>query len=66
MARPTIYDVAEAAGVSKSLVSLVLRGSDRVSDNSRSAVQAAIAELGYRPNRAAATWRRLAQCSSAC
>ncbi len=50
MARPTIYDVAEAAGVSKSLVSLVLRGSDRVSDNSRTAVQAAIAEMGYRPN----------------
>jgi Transcriptional regulators len=53
MARPTIYDVAEAAGVSKSLVSLVLRGSNRVSDASRAAVEVAIAELGYRPNRAA-------------
>lgn len=54
MARPTIYDVAHAAGVSKSLVSLVLRGSDRVSDSSRIAVEKAIEELGYTPSRAAA------------
>ncbi|KJL24313.1 HTH-type transcriptional regulator DegA [Microbacterium azadirachtae] len=53
MSRPTIYDVAVAAGVSKSLVSLVLRGSPRVSAASRQAVEAAIRELGYRPNRAA-------------
>lgn len=53
-ARPTIYDVARAAGVSKSLVSLVLRGSDRVSDASRTAVEDAIRALGYRPSRAAA------------
>jgi DNA-binding LacI/PurR family transcriptional regulator len=52
-ARPTIYDVAAAAGVSKSLVSLVLRGSDRVSAASRAAVEKAIAELDYRPNKAA-------------
>jgi DNA-binding LacI/PurR family transcriptional regulator len=51
--RPTIYDVAAAAGVSKSLVSLVLRGSPRVSDASRAAVERAIAELDYRPNKAA-------------
>ena len=54
MPRPTIYDVAHAAGVSKSLVSLVLRGSDRVSDASRLAVERAIEDLGYRPSRAAA------------
>ncbi|NQX29278.1 LacI family DNA-binding transcriptional regulator [Microbacteriaceae bacterium VKM Ac-2854] len=54
-ARPTIYDVAERAGVSKSLVSLVLQGSPRVSDARRAAVQAAIEELHYRPSRAAAT-----------
>lgn len=53
MSRPTIYDVARVAGVSKSLVSLVLQGSDRVSDASRTAVERAIRELGYRPSRAA-------------
>ena len=48
--RPTIRDVAERAGVSKSLVSLVLRDSPRVSDKSRQAVKHAIGELGYRPS----------------
>jgi DNA-binding LacI/PurR family transcriptional regulator len=52
--RPTIYDVARVAGVSKSLVSLVLQGSSRVGDASRAAVEAAIAELDYRPSSAAA------------
>nr|WP_300142762.1 LacI family DNA-binding transcriptional regulator [Propionicimonas sp.] len=47
---PTIRDVARHAGVSKSLVSLVLQGHGRVSDASRAAVQQAIADLGYRPN----------------
>jgi transcriptional regulator with XRE-family HTH domain len=51
---PTIYDVAERAGVSKSLVSLVLRGSPRVSDEKRDAVLAAVAELDYTPSRLAA------------
>lgn len=52
--RPTIYDVAREAGVSKSLVSLVLNDSELVSAAKREAVQAAIAKLGYRPSRAAA------------
>lgn len=52
-ARPTIYDVASLAGVSKSLVSLVLRGSPHVSGPRREAVLSAIEELGYRPSRAA-------------
>lgn len=52
-AKPTIYDVAAAAGVSKSLVSLVLQRDPRVSDASRRAVEEAISELGYRPSRAA-------------
>ena len=53
--RPTIYDVARAAGVSKSLVSLVLNGSDLVSEPRRRAVLAAMESLGYRPSRAATT-----------
>ncbi|MDR6417356.1 LacI family DNA-binding transcriptional regulator [Pseudarthrobacter sulfonivorans] len=53
--RPTIYDVAKLAGVSPSLVSLVLQNPDRVSEKRREAVRAAIAELGYRPSRAATT-----------
>ncbi len=48
--RPTIHDVAARAGVSKSLVSLALRGSSKVSESSREAIEKAAAELGYRPN----------------
>jgi DNA-binding LacI/PurR family transcriptional regulator len=50
MPQPTIHDVAERAGVSKSLVSLVLRGSSRVSAERREAVLKAVEELSYRPN----------------
>ncbi|GLW50079.1 LacI family transcriptional regulator [Streptomyces sp. NBRC 14336] len=53
MRAPTIRDVAERAGVSKSLVSLVLRGSDQVRPEKREAVLRAVRELGYRPNTAA-------------
>ncbi|MDE8669215.1 LacI family DNA-binding transcriptional regulator [Pseudarthrobacter sp. H3Y2-7] len=51
--RPTLYDVAKLAGVSPSLVSLVLQNPDKVSEKRRAAVRSAIAELGYRPSRAA-------------
>ncbi|OYP13961.1 LacI family transcriptional regulator [Streptomyces sp. FBKL.4005] len=53
MRPPTIRDVAERAGVSKSLVSLVLRGSGPVRPEKREAVLRAVRELGYRPNAAA-------------
>jgi len=48
--QPTILDVAELAGVSKSLVSLVMREPERVSESSRMAVLKAVKKLGYRPN----------------
>jgi len=48
--RPTIVDVAKRAGVSKSLVSLVMRDAPNVGGGSREAVLNAARELGYRPN----------------
>ena len=51
--RPTIRDVAERAGVSKSLVSLVMRGEPLVREDKRRRVRRAADELGYRTNWAA-------------
>ncbi|GAA2897494.1 LacI family DNA-binding transcriptional regulator [Microbacterium esteraromaticum] len=53
MPRPTIEEVAALAGVSRSTVSRVVNGSSAVSPEALSAVQDAIARLGYAPNRAA-------------
>src|SRR5579884_2505868 len=49
----TIYDVARQAGVSPATVSRVLNGSGRVAAATRRRVEAAVAQLGYEPNRVA-------------
>lgn len=52
--RPTIDDVAEAAGVSRSTVSLVLRNSALVAAQTNTLVREAAARIGYVYNRKAA------------
>ncbi|WP_172294544.1 LacI family DNA-binding transcriptional regulator [Pseudoruegeria sp. HB172150] len=52
-AKPTIYTVAEDAGVSIAAVSKVLRDAYGVSDVLRERVQASIDKLGYRPRTSA-------------
>ena len=53
-----IRDVAEVAGVSPATVSRVLNDNVRVNDQLRAKVEAAVAQLGYRPNRLGAHMRR--------
>ncbi len=55
--RPTIIDVAREAGVSKSTVSLVLQNNPAVREETRVQVRAAMADIGYVYNRAAANMR---------
>lgn len=50
MARPKLHDVAARAGVSVTTVSRVLNNRGYLSDDVRARVNAAIAELGYRPD----------------
>ena len=52
---PAMTDVARLAGVSHQTVSRVLNDHPNVREQTRLRVRAAIAELGYRPNRAART-----------
>ncbi len=52
---PVLADVAQLAGVSQQTVSRVVRGSPSVARRTRERVEAAIAEIGYRPNVAART-----------
>jgi LacI family transcriptional regulator len=54
----TILDVAKAAGVSKSTVSLVLQGSPLIREETAQRVQEAAWKLGYVYNRQAADLRR--------
>jgi DNA-binding LacI/PurR family transcriptional regulator len=51
--RPTLDQVAARAGVGRGTVSRVINGSPQVSTEAKEAVQRAIEELGYVPNRAA-------------
>jgi DNA-binding LacI/PurR family transcriptional regulator len=48
--RPTLQDVAERAGVSRALVSIVVRGAPGASEATRVRVLAVAEELGYRPD----------------
>ncbi|WP_297107401.1 LacI family DNA-binding transcriptional regulator [Tessaracoccus sp.] len=48
--RPTMSDVARAAGVSRQLVSIVMRDAAGASESTRSRVLAVAAEMGYVPD----------------
>ena len=61
-AKPTVADVARAAGVSSMTVSRVINGSKSVLAETRSKVQAAVGALGYVPNVAARTLAGGKQC----
>jgi DNA-binding LacI/PurR family transcriptional regulator len=50
---PTLEQVAELAGVSRSTASRAVNGGPRVSSEAQASVTAAVAALGYIPNRAA-------------
>ena len=50
---PSMFDVAQASGVSHQTVSRVLNNHESVSDKTRAKVLASMEKLGYRPNLAA-------------
>src|SRR5689334_19053067 len=53
MKRPTIADIAERAGVTKSTVSFALNGRPGVSDATRARILDIAHEMGWQPSRAA-------------
>lgn len=53
MAKATIHEVAELAGVSIKTVSRVVNREKNVSESTRSKVESAVSELNYRPNQSA-------------
>jgi LacI family transcriptional regulator len=55
--KPTMNDVARAAGVGTMTVSRVLNGSQHVSPGAAERVRAAVAQLGYHPNEMARALR---------
>lgn len=55
--RPTLADVARASGVSVALASIVMRGAEGASEESRARVKKIAAELGYRPDSRARSLR---------
>jgi LacI family transcriptional regulator len=57
MKRVTLQDVAEHAGVSRAAASMVVRGTGRLSPETRVRVQASMEALGYVYHRGAATLR---------
>ncbi len=56
--RPTMTDVAAAAGVSVALVSIIMRGAPGASDETRERVRRVADELGYVPDRRAQKLRQ--------
>jgi DNA-binding LacI/PurR family transcriptional regulator len=57
-AQPTMRDIAEAAGVSKALVSIVFRDVPGASAETRAHVLEVAERIGYRPNRSASMLAR--------
>lgn len=55
--RPTILDVAQQSGFSKSTVSLVLQDSPEIPEKTKVAVRRVMARIGYRQNRFARSLR---------
>ena len=51
--RPTVFDVAKTAGVSRGTVSRYVNGKPYVSETAKKSIEAAIREVGYAPNSAA-------------
>ena len=66
ISRPTLRDVAKKAGVSHQTVSRVINGSLDVLPETRALVEAAIAEMGYRPNAIARSMARGQSHTLAC